>query len=111
MRVPRPECASQSYTCYAGVQVRDVGLIALAETCSGLTSLGLHCCRRLTDASMAVVAANLHQLTSLNVSGCLPMSCSAVQVGVPTVLPGMAETCREGMRPLGEGDMHVLHAT
>ena len=62
------------------VQVRDVGLIALAESCTGLTSLGLHCCRRLTDASMAVVAARLHRLTSLNVSGCLPMSCKAVQV-------------------------------
>ncbi|EIE27665.1 RNI-like protein [Coccomyxa subellipsoidea C-169] len=77
-------------------KVRDVGLIALAERCTGLTSLGLHCCRRLTDASMAVVAARLHRLTSLNVSGCLPMSCKAVQE-VVDANPGL-HTCRSFQR-------------
>ncbi|KAK9917689.1 hypothetical protein WJX75_007196 [Coccomyxa subellipsoidea] len=77
-------------------KVRDVGLIALAESCTGLTSLGLHCCRRLTDASMAVVAARLHRLTSLNVSGCLPMSCKAVQA-VVDANPGL-HTCRSFQR-------------
>lgn len=60
-------------------QVRDSGVIALASSCPRLTTLGLHCCRKLTDASAAAIAANLRHLHSLNVSGCMPMSCQAVQ--------------------------------
>lgn len=57
-----------------------MGMIAVAESCRQLTALGLHCCRRLTDASMAAIAFNLSRLVRLNVSGCLPMSSKAVQV-------------------------------
>lgn len=60
-------------------QVRDVGVIALAEGCPRLASLGLHCCRKLTDASAAAIAARLRRLRNLNVSGCMPMSYEAVQ--------------------------------
>lgn len=55
----------------------------MALRCSSLTALGLHCCRRLTDASMAACALRLRHLSSLNISGCLSMSPAAVQVPAP----------------------------
>jgi hypothetical protein len=68
------------------MKVRDVGVIAVAESCRQLTALGLHCCRKLTNASMAAISANQRHLVKLNVSGCLPMSCEAVQVRCPPFL-------------------------
>ena len=60
-----------------------MGVVAVALNCSRLTALGLHCCRRLTDASMAACALKLRHLSSLNLSGCLSMSPAAVQVPAP----------------------------
>lgn len=57
-----------------------MGVVAVALNCKALRSLGLHCCRRLTDASMAACALKLRNLSSLNISGCLSMSPAAVQV-------------------------------
>ena len=65
------------------MQVRDMGVVAVALNSSKLTALGLHCCRRLTDASMAACALKLRHLSSLNISGCLSMSPAAVQVTGP----------------------------
>ena len=62
------------------VQVGDKGIAALAMRCPGLRSLGLHCCRRLTDASQAALAVHLRNLTSLNISGCRALTPAAVQV-------------------------------
>ena len=59
--------------------MRDAGVIAVAERCPNLASLGLHCCRKLTDASAAAIATHLRHLRNLNVSGCMPMSFLAVQ--------------------------------
>ena len=67
------------------MQVRDMGVVAVALNCSKLTALGLHCCRRLTDASMAACALKLRHLSSLNISGCLSMSPAAVQVQAPHI--------------------------
>lgn len=62
-----------------------MGLVAVALNCSMLTALGLHCCRKLTDAAMAACALKLRHLSSLNISGCLSMSPTAVQVPAPHI--------------------------
>ena len=54
-------------------------MVAAARLCPRLAALGLHCCRRLTDAAMRAAAQHLRHLTSLNVSGCVPLSPRAVQ--------------------------------
>jgi len=59
--------------------VGDAGMMAVARLCPRMAALGLHCCRRLTDAAMHAAAARLTSLTSLNVSGCVPLSAQAVQ--------------------------------
>ena len=71
------------------LQVGDNGIAALAMRCPGLRSLGLHCCRRLTDASQAALAVHLRNLTSLNISGCRALTPAAVQV---SPLPGSQHT-------------------
>lgn len=57
----------------------DAGVVAVTLLCPQMAALGLHCCRRLTDAAMHAAAARLTSLTSLNVSGCVPLSAQAVQ--------------------------------
>ena len=61
------------------MQVGDAGVVAVARLCPQLAALGLHCCRRLTDAAVGAAAAHLRHLTSLNVSGCVSLSPAAVQ--------------------------------
>lgn len=80
---PTPLSAIPALSSYRMMmQVRDMGVVAVALNCRGLLALGLHCCRRLTDASMAACALRLRHLSSLNVSGCLSMSAAAVQVRI-----------------------------
>ena len=60
-------------------QVGDAGVVAVARLCPQLAALGLHCCRRLTDAAVDAATAHLRHLTRLNVSGCVSLSPAAVQ--------------------------------
>lgn len=55
------------------LQVGDEGVQALAGL-QRLQSLSLHCCRGVTDAGLAPLAASLTSLTSLNLSGCCHVS-------------------------------------
>lgn len=77
------------------VQVGDQGIAALASSCCKLQNLGLHCCRRLTDASQASIAAHLCGLQRLNISGCRALSPAAVQVTSLPPMPPMPHNAHE----------------
>jgi len=84
------------------MQVGDEGIAALASSCLALTSLGLHCCRRLTDGSQEALAEHSTNLVSLNISGCRKLSPQAVQV----IFLAQATLYQVPPPPLSGGDFY-----